>query len=110
MHRAEHKPLSVNNAYMGRKRKTAEYRMYEADLPMLLPEIEVPRKGDLGLRVLWGFSRPGASDIDNPLKPFIDILQKTYGFNDNRIYELIVHKVKTKKGEEFIEFDLYPLE
>lgn len=109
MHRCEIKPLSVNEAYMGRKRKTAKYRMYEAELPMLLPEIEVPPRGDLGLRVTWGFSS-SASDLDNPLKPFLDILQTTYGFNDKRVHELIVHKVKTDKGDEFIEFDLYPLE
>lgn len=109
MHRCEIKPLSVNEAYMGRKRKTAKYRAYEADLPMLLPEIEVPPRGDLGLRVTWGFSS-SASDLDNPLKPFLDILQTTYGFNDKRVHELIVHKVKTDKGDEFIEFDLYPLE
>ena len=109
MHRCEIKPLSVNEAYMGRKRKTAKYREYEAELPKLLPEIEVPLRGDLGLRVTWGFSS-SASDLDNPLKPFLDILQTTYGFNDKRVHELIVHKVKTDKGDEFIEFDLYPME
>jgi Holliday junction resolvase RusA-like endonuclease len=107
MHRCRIKPLSVNEAYMGRKRKTSKYRTYEVVLPTLLPEIKVPHTGDLGLKVTWGFSS-AASDIDNPLKPFLDVLQTTYGFNDKRITELIVNKVRTDKGEEFIEFDLYP--
>jgi hypothetical protein len=40
------------------------------------------------------------------LKPFIDVLQKHYGFNDNRIYYLEVTKVKTDKGKEYISFKL----
>lgn len=60
------------------------------------------------MRVRVGYSNR-QSDIDNCLKPFIDILQKQYGFNDNRIYSLDVTKVKTEKGEEYIAFDLLPL-
>lgn len=44
------------------------------------------------------------ADIDNFLKPFIDILQKKYGFNDKLIYKLSVKKVKVAKGDEYIDF------
>lgn len=107
MHRCDIKPLSVNEAWLGRKRKSAKYRQYEIVVSALLPEIKVPARGFLGLRLEWGFSS-AASDIDNPIKPFQDILQKTYGFDDKRIAELIVHKKKVKRGEEYILFDLYP--
>lgn len=44
------------------------------------------------------------SDFDNPIKPFQDVLQAKYGFNDSRIVEAVVRKVKTKKGQEYIKF------
>ena len=53
---------------------------------------------------VWFSSR--WADIDNWLKLFIDVLQKKYGFNDNRIYKLIIEKEITKKWEEFIEFNI----
>ena len=46
------------------------------------------------------------ADIDNIAKPFIDILQKKYGFNDKNIYKLVLEKFIVKKGEEFIEFKM----
>ena len=109
LHRCDVKPLSMNEAFMGRKRKTAAYRTYEIKLPHHLPEIEIPARGPLGLNVRVGYSNR-QSDIDNCLKPFIDILQKQYGFNDNRIYRLDVTKVKVEKGEEYIAFSLYALD
>ena len=108
LHRCDVKPLSMNEAFMGRKRKTAAYRTYEIKLPKHLPEVDIPARGPLGLRVRVGYSNR-QSDNDNGLKPFIDILQKQYGFNDNRIYKLDVTKVKTEKGEEYIAFDLFSL-
>jgi Holliday junction resolvase RusA-like endonuclease len=45
-----------------------------------------------------------ASDVDNVVKPFIDVLQKKYKFNDKYIFRLIVEKKLVVKGAEFIEF------
>jgi Holliday junction resolvase RusA-like endonuclease len=64
--------------------------------------------GELELDITFGLSNR-AADIDNPLKCFIDVLQKKYGFDDKMIYRLIVNKVITKKGEEFIEFEIKAL-
>lgn len=41
-------------------------------------------------------------DIDNCLKPLIDVLQKKYGFNDRNINTLTVKKTVVKKGKEYI--------
>lgn len=62
--------------------------------------------GDLELHIQIGVSNRGF-DIDNAVKPFLDILQKKYGFNDNRIYSLNVSKRITPKGCEFISFDIF---
>ena len=98
------KPLSVNNCWKGRRFKTDAYKDYETAIFYLLPNIEIPN-GNLSLYIEVGLSSKG-SDVDNIAKPFIDILQKKYGFNDNKIYKLILEKIDVKKGEEYIDFKL----
>lgn len=102
------KPLSVNKVWCGKRFKTDDYKVYEQELFLLLPkELKIP-KGKIHLKLRFGFSSK-ASDIDNPLKPFVDILQKKYGFNDKMIYKLSVEKVDIKKDSEFIEFEFKTL-
>ena len=98
------KPLSVNQAWQGRRFKTPTYKKYEKDLMLLLPKDNYSSQ-KLGIEIEFGFSN-SASDIDNPLKPFLDILQKKYLINDKQIYQLIVKKTITKKGDEFINFEI----
>lgn len=99
------KPLSSNQCWVGKLRKTNEYRTYEEELFYLLPNnVKIP-EGDLQVWYVWGFSSRG-SDYDNPIKPFQDILQNKYGFNDNRIIRAIVDKHIVPKGEEFISFQI----
>jgi len=97
------KPLSVNRCWQGRRFKTSEYKSYETDIVGLLPsEIDIP-EGLLQINIVWGFSTT-LSDIDNPIKPFQDILQMYYKFNDRDVYKLVIEKKIVKKGEEYIEF------
>lgn len=96
------KPLSVNQVWRGRRFKTLAYTDYEQELFMKLPLIKIP-EGKLHLKIVFGFSSKN-SDVDNCLKPFIDILSKGYEFNDKRVYKLEVEKVDVKKGKEFIHF------
>jgi Holliday junction resolvase RusA-like endonuclease len=98
------KPLSVNKCWQGKRFKTKDYVSYEKKCILLLPKIKVGVPPYL-LNIVFGFSSPLA-DIDNGLKPFIDILQKRYGFNDKDIIELNVKKEKTVKGKEFILFEI----
>jgi Holliday junction resolvase RusA-like endonuclease len=102
--RIDIKPLSVNEVWQGKRFKTRKYTNYEKDMLHLLPNIKVP-KYPLKIEITWGFSSV-ASDIDNPTKPFLDVLQKKYGFDDKMIYELILHKTLVKRGFEFIEFTI----
>jgi Holliday junction resolvase RusA-like endonuclease len=102
------KPMSQNKAFLGRKTKSAEYRVYTGNVSSFLPPLDVP-EGQLKLTLDVYYSNR-AADIDNCLKPFIDILQINYGFNDNKIYKLDVEKFIVKKGEEHIDFKIeaYP--
>ena len=103
------KPLSVNNAWQGRRYKTVDYRAYEFKMTQCLPDDVIIPEGLLELNVVFGVSNKG-SDIDNPLKPFLDILQKKYGFNDSRIYKLVVEKKHVSKYSEFVEFEIKSFE
>lgn len=102
------KPLSVNQAWQGKRFKTPEYKRYEKDLLLILPHLTVP-DGELHLTLELGFSSKQA-DWDNPIKPFVDILQKKYGFNDSRIYTATVTKQIVKKGSEYIRFSIKKIE
>lgn len=99
------KPLSVNRAWQGKRFKTPEYKAYEKEALLKLPSNVIIPDGELHVYFCFGVSNM-QSDIDNPVKPFLDILQKKYNFNDNRIISMTLNKVKTKKGEEFVEFEI----
>lgn len=101
------KPLSVNAAWRGRRFKTPTYKQYERDVLLLLPKMEVP-DGYLELYLKFGFSSAN-SDFDNPVKLFVDCMQKKYGFNDKMIKRAVVEVEKVKKGKEFIEFNIKEL-
>jgi len=98
------KPLSVNEAYTGKRFKTPTYTAYAKEVGFTLPAMKIP-DGKLEIHFTWGFSNSGA-DCDNPCKPMMDLLQKKYGFNDNRVYKIIQEKEVVKKGREFIKFEI----
>lgn len=102
--KVEIKPLTVNQAWKGRRFRTDKYKKYTKDVMIQLKDMAVP-PGDLELYIQAGLSNRNA-DIDNIAKPFIDILQKRYGFNDNRIFHLVLMKRIVPKGQEFISFEL----
>lgn len=73
-----------------------------------MPKIQMPEPP---YRIIYefGFSSKG-SDIDNAVKPFQDILQTTYGFNDNKIYEFTAKRAYVPKGQEYIKFEITKFE
>ena len=97
-------PLSVNECWQGRRFKTKEYKQYEKDLLLMLPNIKLKIQR-VSIDIVFGFSN-SICDIDNPLKPFLDILQKKYNINDRDIYMLTVSKEVIKKGSEFIKYEI----
>ena len=100
------KPLSVNKAWQGRRYKTKDYKSYEKEALLKLPAIDLP-KGKLSIYLEFGVSNSGF-DWDNGIKPFQDILQKKYGFNDSRVVNAVVLKRMVDKGSEYISFNLTP--
>ena len=103
------KPLSVNEAWQGKRFKTKAYKKYVSDMLTILPSMTLPvTDAPLRLSITFGLSSKNA-DIDNPLKCFIDCLQKKYGFDDKWIYQLDVEKIDVKKGKEHICFKIIPI-
>jgi len=98
------KPMSVNQVWQGKRFKTKSYKQYRADLQKILPPLKIP-DGELKVNYLFGVSNMG-SDVDNLVKPFQDSLQEKYGFNDSKIIEFTAKKVKVKKCDEFIQFEI----
>jgi Holliday junction resolvase RusA-like endonuclease len=104
MARIDIKPISVNEAYRGRRFATKELTQYKSDLGWLLPKMVVP-DGPLAAKYVFGVSSK-TSDGDNLIKAFQDAIAEHYGFNDKRIYRWDVTKVDVPKGKEFVEFEL----
>jgi len=96
------KPLSVNDAWQGRRFKTDAYKNYEGVMLAYLPKLKLPEP-PFKLTLEFGFSS-NASDFDNPVKPFVDILQKKYGFNDKDIHMAVISKKIVPKGSEYTSF------
>ena len=104
MHTILIKPLSVNEAWQGKRFKSNKYKIYETAVMLLLPSIKIVPP-PYRLNLVLGFSNK-ASDIDNPVKLILDILQKKYGINDKHIEILHIEKQIVKKNNEFICFEI----
>jgi len=104
MERINIKPLSLNNAYSGRRFSTPELKRFKEALGYLLPKKTLSR-GVYRVICEFGVSSK-ASDLDNLCKTFLDGLSEKYGFNDKLIYRLEVEKKDVEKGKEYIAFEI----
>lgn len=95
------KPMSVNEAWQGKRFKTDKYKMYEMAVGYSLPKAKLPAP-PYSIYFEFGVSNE-LSDWDNPIKPLQDILQKKYEFNDKEIMEARVRKIKVEKGKEYFK-------
>jgi len=100
------KPLSVNEAWRGKRFKSHKYNDFELEMLLLIPKQKIP-EGDLEITLEFGFSNK-ASDIDNPVKLTLDCLQKKLKFDDKSIYLLHLQKTIVPKGSEFIKYTIKP--
>jgi len=101
------KPLSINEAFKGRKYRTDKYDYFIKNCLLQLPKtLSIPDETNIKIAIEFGFSSK-ASDIDNCIKTFIDCLVKKYGVDDRFIYEMHVFKEIVKKGSEYIKFKIY---
>ena len=106
MYRIKRKPLSVNAAWKGRRFRSVFYSVFHRVVSLLLNVLRPKRPPEN--RPLFGHYRWGVSnmmaDTDNPTKPFQDVLFEHWGMQDHQLQFLILEKIKTPKGQEFIDF------
>lgn len=103
------KPLSVNEAWQGRRFKTPKYKAYEEEFLYKLPPKLINKNKPLCLEIVVGFSNR-ASDLSNIIKPLEDILCKKYGIDDRWNYKIIMTKKIVKKGLEYLTIDINDLD
>lgn len=102
------KPLSVNEAYKGRKYKTTKCDVFKNTFKSVMPDkIDVP-KGYLSIHFIFGLSSK-SGDGDNCVKISQDCIAEKYKFNDKLIKRWIIEVENVKKGNEFISFNLTKL-
>jgi len=103
------KPLSINDAHVGRHFPTPEMKSFKEACTFLLPKPTQVYEGKLEVYYEFGLSSKNA-DWDNFIKMFQDCLANKFGFNDRQIYLGIVKKVDVKKGEEYIVYGIKSIE
>ena len=104
-------PLSVNEAWQGKRFSTPEKKTFEQAMAYLIPPLKdksILEAEKLQVWYVFGLSSKLA-DYDNFIKIFQDCLAKKYGFNDKKIYRGIIDKHDVPKGEEFIAFEISKL-
>ena len=95
------KPLSINEAWQGRRFKTPKYHQFTQDVGYsLLSQKDkiIPVSGDLEVICTWHLINNKKTDIDNLLKPLLDVLVKNGIIKDDRFIQkllVIMHKSKT---------------
>lgn len=101
------KPLSVNQAWQGKRYKTKLYQNYEKKMIAILPKLDfkIEKTEKLSIAFVFGFSSI-KSDLDNPVKPLLDIFCKKYLFDDSQIFQINISKKKVEKGNDFIAFNI----
>lgn len=104
------RPLSVNQAWQGRRYKTKAYKQYERDISFLIPGKykHNPLSGKLKVSYRWHLTHHATTDFDNPIKPIQDILQKNGVIEDDRfIYEANIEKIPS--DENYVEIEIEKL-
>jgi len=91
----EIKPLLISKCWQGRRYRTCEYKKYTEEVLHLLPKKEMV-EGQVGLFLTFYIKNPRQCDLDNFLKPMLDILvKKEYIKDDRYIYFLQAQKIKS---------------
>lgn len=99
----EIKPLSINRAWKGRRFRTYEYKKYEEEMLYLLPKKEMV-KGKVGVLLAFYIKNPKQCDVDNFIKPVLDIIvKKGYIEDDRYVYMVQALKIKSCKNTMMVK-------
>jgi len=102
------KPLSINEAYQGRRFRTPKYDLFKRDLRFLLPDNYKIPSPPFVIYLEFGLSSI-SGDWDNCIKTAQDCIAEKYGFNDKLIKRGVVDVVDVQKGHEYFSFKIETL-
>lgn|SRR3990167_6066055 len=101
------KPLSINDAFKGRRFKSREYEAYEKEVYYLLPNGFV--EGEVIVRFDFYLKNYARVDVDNLCKLLLDIITKKGLIEDDRkVVELVARKHRAEEPRVEIEIESYP--
>jgi Holliday junction resolvase RusA-like endonuclease len=102
------KPISINTCWQGRRFKTRAYDDYIKECLCLLPRKAQIKAKKVAVNIVFHVKNCARIDVDNLLKPILDILvKKKYIIDDRYIYEIQIAKVKSK--QEKMSIQIYAL-
>ena len=102
--RIELKPVSINEAFRGRRFKTKECKDFEDDFMILAPKRRMI-KGEIEVEYKFYLKNHGKADYDNYIKIVQDLIVKCgYIEDDRKIYKATIYKIPSDKN--YIEFKI----
>lgn len=99
------RPMSVNYAWRGRKFKTPKYAEFEQDCFRFIKGVKT--NGEVEVHFKFYLKKYKINDLDNFLKPLLDILVKCEMIDDDRFVMRIVAE-KIKSTEDRIDIIIKP--
>lgn len=95
--KVEIKPLSINDAFQGRRFKTKESKQFDMDMATILPRKEMIR-GIVEIHYQFFMVNHSMADYDNVIKCFQDnLVKKGYIEDDRKIYRAVIDKIPSKE-------------
>ena len=112
MHTLKIKPLSVNDAYKGRKYKTSNHHKFKDHITILLKNKRILKlEKKERFYILYHFYISNIqNDVDNLIKLTQDAICNKIGTDDRYIMGIHAKKFIVKKGQEHIKFKIFKTE
>lgn len=102
------KPLSTNDMWMGRKRRSFEYQKFRRQMFKALKEYSNLHsiKGNMVLIAEVGLSS-AAADLSNTVKAMEDVLMEYFKLDDKHTVDIHLRKFLVYRGDEFIKVKIH---
>jgi len=103
------KPISINEAWQGRRFKTELHKQFCKDFYLIAPKKEMI-KGIIQIEFKFYMKNHKIADYDNVIKVTQDMLVKCgYIEDDRKIYKAIIYKIPSEENKIEIEIKKYKL-
>ena len=103
--------MSQNKAFVGKRSKSKEYKVYERTIMTYLSTFQLPTvKNREKFYLFFEAGVPTRQDASNMIKPLEDIISKYIGVDDRHVMAIYCRKVVTRKEDSYIKFNIFTSE